>query len=227
MNILSWNVGLTGKIFRKVMCIFEPKLESISNICTRILKENVDIVALQEVYHNDFNYLYEKLNTKYPYSIHEPEIGLCFFSKPKITHEYKIIFPRDAISNCIRTKNGLLIVREKNTRNFYCNVHLSCGLGCKHEYEYLNLVRKFHINDKLILAGDFNAYRNHNFNKICRLLYINKNTNNTFLSYRHPLLKCNFDYIIKYNEKEKYGNELPAKCIQDYTSDHYPIISAI
>ena len=39
MKILSWNVGLTGKIFRKVMCIFETKLESISNICHRILKK--------------------------------------------------------------------------------------------------------------------------------------------------------------------------------------------
>ena len=225
MKLLTWNVGLAGDFFRKVMCVFEPKLVSINNICKRIIQTNSDIVALQEVYHNDFNLISTQLNEYYPYKIHEPELGLCFFSKPKISHEYKIIFPRDMLSNCLRSKNGLLIVREKNTRNFFCNVHLSCGLGCHYEYEYLNLVRKFHFNDNLVCLGDFNAYRTKNFKKIASKMYINTCKENTFNSYRHPLLVCNFDYIIKYNKKSKIGTELECQCIKDYTSDHFPIIT--
>lgn len=227
MKLMTWNVGLAGKFFRKVMCIFEPTHISIQNICARIKKENADIVALQEVYHNDFQTISLKLENMYPYKIHEPDLGLCFFSKPEITHEYKVIFPRDMLSNCLRSKNGLLIVREKNTNNFFCNVHLSCGLGCEYEYEYLNLVRKVHVNNRLILLGDFNAYRNHNFKKIADKLYINVNKENTYKSYRHPLLNCNFDYIVDFKEKNKYGDEMKCDCISDYTSDHYPIITFI
>ena len=227
MKLLSWNVGLAGPIFRKFMCIFDSKMVSINNICHRIIHEDTDIIALQEVYNNDFNLIKSMLNSHYPNSIHEPKLGLCFFSKPPISHEYKIIFPRDALSNCLRSKNGLLIVRQKNTRNFFCNVHLSCGIGCEYEYEYVNLVRKFHLNDNLTLIGDFNAFRTKNYKKIANRLYINRNSDNTFSSYRHPFLKCNFDYIVNYKERQKNGTELNTTCINDYTSDHYPIIAEI
>ena len=84
MRLMSWNVGLESDIFRKVMCVFEPKNVSIKKICLRINKENPDIIALQEIYKNDFNILSELLESSYPYYIHNPELGLCFFSKPKL-----------------------------------------------------------------------------------------------------------------------------------------------
>ena len=40
MKLLTWNVGLAGDFFRKVMCVFEPKLVSINNICKRIIQTN-------------------------------------------------------------------------------------------------------------------------------------------------------------------------------------------
>ena len=49
----------------------------------------------------------------------------------------------------------------------------------------------------------------------------------THFTYRHPFLKCNFDYIVNYKERQKNGMELNTTCINDYTSDHYPIIAEI
>ena len=54
MKLMTWNVGLASDLFRKVMCVFERKEISIKKICNRIIKENPDIVALQEIYGNDF-----------------------------------------------------------------------------------------------------------------------------------------------------------------------------
>ena len=227
MRLMSWNVGLASDIFRKVMCVFEPKNVSIKKICLRINKENPDIIALQEIYKNDFNILSELLESSYPYNIHNAELGLCFFSKPKLIYEYKIIFPRDSISKCLRSSNGVLVAREEKTRNFFCNVHLSCGIGYQYEYDYINTVRKVHKNDNLVMCGDFNSFRFFNYSKICDKLEIVANTKNDFCSYNHPLLKCNFDYIVKFKEEEEKGEELFSECIMDKTSDHYPLISNI
>ena len=227
MKLMTWNVGLVGNLFRKVMCVFEKKEISIKNICNRIIKENPDIVALQEIYGNDFELIQDELKELYPYRIHKSSLGLCFLSKPKLTYEYKIIFPRDKLSSCLRTHNGVIVAREENTRNFFCNAHLSCGLGYEYEYHYINTVRKVHKNDNLIMCGDFNAFRNYNYSKICKLLEIKKNNENKYYSYDHPLLKCNFDYIINFDKGEEKGYELGSKCIDDKSSDHYPLISEI
>ena len=103
MKLMTWNVGLVGNLFRKVMCVFERKEISIKSICSRIIKENPDIVALQEIYGNDFELIEDELKELYPYRIHKSSLGLCFLSKPKLTYEYKIIFPRDKLSSCLRT----------------------------------------------------------------------------------------------------------------------------
>jgi len=227
MKLMTWNVGLVSDLFRKVMCIFERKDVSIKGICSRIIKENPDIVALQEIYDNDFELIYDELKELYPYTIHKSSLGLCFLSKPKLNYEYKIIFPRDKLSSCLRTNNGVIVAREENTRNFFCNTHLSCGIGYEYEYHYINTVRIVHKNDNLVMCGDFNAFRNYNYNKICKLLEIKNNHKNTYCSYDHPLLKCNFDYIVKFKEEEVKGDELYSDCIIDKTSDHYPLISNI
>ena len=73
------------------------------------------ILLLTKVYNNDFNLIKSMLNSHYPNSIHEPKLGLCFF-QTSISHEYKIIFPRDALSNCLLKK--WFVILEKNTRNF-------------------------------------------------------------------------------------------------------------
>ena len=99
MKLMTWNVGLASDLFRKVMCVFEIKEISIKNICNRIVKENPDIVALQEIYRDDFELIQDELKELYPYKIHKSSLGLCFLSKPKLIYEYKIIFPRDSISD--------------------------------------------------------------------------------------------------------------------------------
>ena len=226
MKLLTWNVGLVGDIFRKFMCVFDKREISIQKICRRINIENPDLIALQEVYNQNFDLINDEIKDKYNYSIHEPELGLCFFSKNKINKEYKIIFPRDMISNCVRSKNGLLIIRQPNTHNFFCNVHLSCGLGCQYEHTYLDVVRKVHKNNNLVLMGDFNAFRTTNYNNIARKLDFIVNNNNDYCSYNHPIFKCNFDYIIQF-KKYQIGQELDSTCIYDNSSDHYPITCTI
>lgn len=226
MKLLTWNVGLVGDVFRKFMCVFDKREISIQKICRRINIENPDLIALQEVYNDNFELINDNIKTKYNYSVHEQELGLCFFSKHKINKEYTIIFPRDIISNCVRSKNGLLIVRQQNTHNFFCNVHLSCGLGCKYEYNYLDIVKKVHKNNNLVFMGDFNAFRTTNFNKIASQLNFTVNNNNDYCSYNHPFLKCNYDYIIEF-KKNKIGTEPDTTCINDNSSDHFPIICNI
>ena len=227
MRVLSWNVGLATDLFRKVMCIKETRRDSITRICNRILIEDVDLVALQEVYDNDFIEIRENLKTNYPNAINDAKLGLCFFSKPKISKEYKIKFPRDILSKCLRSDNGVLVIREKNTRRFFCNVHMSCGLGCNYEMEYLNVVKNVHKNDDLFLMGDFNLIRNINYKNLCEKMSIVENTNNTKNSYIHPLFKCNLDYIIYFTAGMKTGIEMPVEYVDDYSSDHIPIICDI
>ena len=227
MRILSWNVGLATDIFRKVMCIKDSRRESIMKICDRILLEDVELIALQEVYKNDFYSIKEKLVDTYPNAICDGDLGLCFFSKSKIRKEYKIKFPRDVLSKCLRSDNGILVVRMNNTRQFFCNVHMSCGLGCKYEMEYLNVVKNVHKNDDLYIMGDFNLIRNINFKKICEKMSIVENKYNKRNTYIHPLFKCNLDYILYFTGEMKTGIEMPVEYVDDYTSDHIPIISNI
>ena len=227
MRVLSWNVGLATDLFRKVMCIKETRRDSITRICNRILIEDVDLVALQEVYDRDFDTIKENLKTNYPNAINDAELGLCFFSKPKISKEYKIKFPRDILSKCLRSDNGVLVIREKNTRRFFCNVHMSCGLGCKYEMEYLNVVKNVHKNDDLFLLGDFNLIRHMNFTSLCEKMGIRQNEYNNENTYRHPLFNCNLDYILYFTSGMEYGIEMPVKYIKDNSSDHIPIITDI
>jgi hypothetical protein len=226
MRVLSWNVGLTSDLFRKVMCVKETRRDSITKICNRILIEDVDLVSLQEVHDRDFYSIKEKLKTIYPNAINDVELGICFFSKVKISKEYKIKFPKDILSRCLNYNNGLLVIREKNTRRFFCNVHMSCGLGCNYEMDYLNVIKKVHGNDDLFILGDFNSTR-HNFKILCKKMNINENKYNNENSYRHPLFKCNLDYIIYFTSDIKEGIEMPVEYIDDDSSDHIPIITDI
>tara|TARA_B100000513_G_scaffold191901_1_gene117686 strand:+ start:104 stop:790 length:687 start_codon:yes stop_codon:yes gene_type:complete len=227
MRVLSWNVGLAPDLFRKVMCIKETRRDSITRICNRILIEDVEIVALQEVYERDFEEIKKKLKINYPYSVNDIDLGLCFFSKVKISKEYKIKFPKDILSRCLCSNNGILVVREKKTRRFFCNVHMSCGLGCKYEMDYLNVIKKVHGHDDLFVLGDFNLIRHINFKTLCKKMNINENKYNNENSYRHPLFKCNLDYIIYFTPSMKEGIEMPVEYIEDDSSDHIPIITDI
>ena len=92
MKLLSWNVGLAGQVFRKFMCIFDSKMVSINNICHRIIREDTDIVALQEVYNNDFNLIKSMINAHYPNSIHEPKWDYAFFQNQKYLMNIKLYF---------------------------------------------------------------------------------------------------------------------------------------
>jgi len=238
MKIITWNIGLTKQWFRNLcMCLCSRKSKTCNIISEKIINENADVIFFQELYSDCFNIIKDLIGNQYKYCVYDNNIGLAIFSKTNIIFNFGRVFKRDFTSLLLETQNGLLTVYDELNKIYFINVHLSCGFCMENEFyklkettDFIELHEKIkhpERNYRIIIAGDFNAKRNNNYNKICKILNVKNNKANNFYSFDHICVKMNFDYIIYIDKKERI--ELYCTCDEKCKniSDHLLIKTEI
>jgi endonuclease/exonuclease/phosphatase family metal-dependent hydrolase len=219
MKILSWNVALTTCSLRLFSRICRPRKTSSQKIFELINKIKPDILCFQEVQSYAYNFLYSLLKKDYPHSCYNPELGLLIVSKMYLQSEESVLFPKNTFTTCCGIRTGIIHTFVPKINKYIVNVHLPLR---KHENDsILNQLKDCinSLNREIILLGDFNVDYPDLFNVL-----------NTLNVKKSPIRKITFTHLVNYQLDYMFyitKNEripLEYQVIQNFESDHYPII---
>ena len=212
-KIITLNAGLleydliNHSLFTPVKFVKERLL----SLPDKLLDQDADIIALQEVYrikHKDF--LIEKLSKTYPYSFHvhkgfrfSMENSLMIFSKVPFGEFSLHDFKRTRVEEYLFAKTGYLKMNIKigDLKVGLYNVHFTAGglLGPEHKKaeelrshqidQLLNDIKQNGITDNIIV-GDFNCGPNvsiNNYNKFLEAGFISLDSSINTWDPKNPL----------------------------------------
>jgi endonuclease/exonuclease/phosphatase family metal-dependent hydrolase len=224
LSIVSWNTYLLPKYVKK-----SNQENRAKDICNILIKNNYDIIALQEVFDKaSLKIIIDSLSPKYPYykignkkSLLKLSSGLITFSKCKITNSNFTKYKK-AISADFFAKKGALTCQLKinNTKTIkVVNTHLQSTdkkAAKKIRIKQLNRISNSLKADTIyptVFLGDFNiAKRNDNYTTMLSILNAsdNKAINDSIYTCNSPsnnLVTNNespsiFDYILKMKSED-------------------------
>tara|TARA_Y100000748_G_scaffold227864_1_gene192128 strand:+ start:105 stop:776 length:672 start_codon:yes stop_codon:yes gene_type:complete len=219
MKILSWNVALTTCSLRLFSGICKPRKLSSQKIFELIKKIKPDILCFQEVQSYAYNFLFSLLERDYPYSCYNPELGLLTISKMYLQPEESILFPKNTFTICCGIRTGIIHTFVPEINKYIVNVHLP--LRKVENDSTLNQLKDCinSLNGEIILLGDFNVDYPELFNVL-----------NTLGIRKSPFRKITFTHLVNYQLDYMFyitkNDRMPLnyKVIQNFESDHYPII---
>ena len=173
LSVLTWNTA-----FLPTLSVKKKYQERMEEVAQLLLKSDVDVVALQEVFPKRIlKFLRKRLETEFPFSITTKKkqflfwqsSGLVVFSKAPIQYKAEIKFHTKSGFDKFAKKGALLVEGEKNENSFQLILtHMQSFPGkSNHEIRMIQLdqIRRELIEpnimeDKLlIMVGDFNVNR--------------------------------------------------------------------
>lgn len=239
MKVLTYNLYL-WPVFDPIHTHIDMNKETRSdNIIKYILKEDFDVLCLQENLYEIF--INDKRLKNYKYRSNHPSknYGLSIYSKHEIVHENFQIFKHQTDFDLFFSNKGYMISVVKKDNKFYSiiNVHTGSYVSCLFTkwdviiskqineviLQYKNIIRdieyQLNIQTATIICGDFNSnlyITNPSFVDNFKIKNKHENTLNLMFKFIKNM-EC-IDYMLTNID----NCEVEVKCDILY-SDHFPI----